>query len=473
MINDLLKTAYEEWQNEPFIYEKVNGQYAGVTYGYVIEKAHVLAEQLIADKLSDKIILLFGKNSTDIMIADLAITGYVGVCANINCGLDSKAVSLILQKTKAAAILYDEDHAELFQQVATDYPDIKLYPLHQTIRSLPNAPQLFNLPDKDINICSKLVFTSGTTSDPKAVMLSLKNIFAGWEPSDYRTPHTKEDVGYLFLPLWHVYGNVINFYYCFKYGLKIYLCSDTDKIGEELLEVRPTLFCAVPIVLRRLYEAYGDNIAHAFGDRIHFIYNSGANLDTELIKAYKQHGLLLVNAYAMTETAAALCVEYPNLDNYDNAGEPYENLDVQIRNANKDGIGDIVVKGDSVFMGYFNDPEQTKRAFTEDGYFITGDYGYLRDGKMHVLGRKQDVIVCENGENVYLDDVQRELIKLAPNIVKLKGELQNGEVLYHIFAREADESLIEQAINQYNSHALKKDLINHYDIQAVSSADIK
>ena len=224
-------------------------------------------------------------------------------------------------------------------------------------------------------------------------------------------PLGENDTDYLFLPLHHTYAGVYNFYYSLVGGMQVYLCSDTPKIADELREVRPTIFCAVPLIYRRLMEAYGEHISMAFGDRIRFLFCGGANFSPKIRAFYKQHGLPMFEAYALTETSSSLSIEYPNFDDFESSGTVFENMEVKILNQDKDGVGDIVVKGESVFLGYLDDAKKTKAAFTDDGYFITGDYGWLEGNKLYVRGRKKDVLVGENGENVYLRGFGSFIIK--------------------------------------------------------------
>ncbi len=473
-IQKQLQIAYEKWDTKDFVFEKQASEYKGIKYGTFIAKSCTLARKLVDDGLSGKTIMIFAPNSTDYMIVDLAITAYVGICANVNPHLSAESVELIIQKADVAAVFYEDEVSDVFNELMEKHSEVKFYPLHATISRIKVDEDVFvNLPEKNQETCSKIVFTSGTTSDPKGVMLSLKNIFAGWDSFQKRANVDDSTIVYLFLPLTHTYANIYNFLYSFMFGPTLYLCSDTNKIGEELLEVRPTVMCGVPIIFRRLYEAYGENIAKAFGDRIKYLYTGGTILDRTLRRFYKEHGLMILEAYAMTETASSFSVEYPNFDDMESMGVPYEDMDIRIINQDANGIGDIVAKGDCVFLGYLKDPAKTREAFTDDGYFITGDYGYIKDGKLYVLGRKQDVLIGENGENVYLADIQAELMKLCGEIAKLTGEVRNGGIFYTIYVIDGGESKIPEIVEKYNATAVKHNLITDYEVKSASSIKFK
>ena len=316
-----------------------------------------------------------------------------------------------------------------------------------------------NLNEKDYDECSKIVFSSGTTSNPKAVMLSLKNIFAGWEPLQRRTKFDDTDVIYLFLPLHHTYGNIYNFLYSFLSGLSIYLSSGVNNISSELLEINPTIFCAVPLIYRKFYEVAKDKLIYAFGNRIKYLYCGGSYLDTEIRKYYKQVGLPLHEAYALTETASSFSIEYTNNDDFESVGTIFENIDVKIIDSDESGIGEIIVKGDNVCLGYANNEQMNKQNFV-DGYFKTGDLGYIKDNKLYLTGRKKKVLVGENGENVYIEEIINKLKELNQNINHAKIYFEDNQLCATVYVKE--EIDVDSLFIEYNNNSLKKDKIHKY-----------
>ena len=471
-IKTAIQNAYEQFGSRNFVFTKRNGQFESISYAEFIEKSDALAHFMLERGLAGKNIMVIGQNSVEYMMADLAITAYVGACVNVNPAVDAESLARIIEKGKVAVIFYS---AEMKEKIAAlKVTNLHTFELQATISSLQSSTRLFDFVDKDPDICSKIIFTSGTTSAPKGVMLSLCNIFAGWKPLYDRTGFGDNgiEVVYVFLPLSHTYCDIYNFLYSFMYGPELYLCSDTDKIGQELLEVRPTAFCAVPIIYRRLYDYYGENIAQAFGDRIKYLYVGGAVFDKKLRAFYRDHGVPILEAYALTEVASSFAVDYPNPDDLESTGTIYENIDAQIRDPDACGVGSIVVKGDNVFMGYIGDAEKTRAAFTKDGYFITGDYGRIEDNKIYVMGRDNDVVVGENGENVYLAEILVNLNKIDELVAKVTATVKDDGLLHFVLyvsddAREKIPALIEK----YNASAIKKDRIDDYEL--VSSAQIK
>ena len=161
---------------------------------------------------------------------------------------------------------------------------------------------------------AKIVFSSGTTGRSKGVQLTIENIFSGLDSLQRRCHLSHQDRTYMFLPLHHTYASICHFFYSLYTGHRIYLASSTNNIAQELLEVNPTIFCCVPIVLTRLYEAYQNNIDKAFGKNIKYIVCGGAPLDKEIRKIFKEKKLCLMQTYALTETSSSFTLAYPNKD---------------------------------------------------------------------------------------------------------------------------------------------------------------
>ena len=236
----------------------------------------------------------------------------------------------------------------------------------------------------------------------------------------------------------HNYADIYIFYYSFISGLSLYICSDTAKIGEELREVRPTIFCAVPLIYERIAEAYNGDVSQAFGDRIRFLFAGGAPIKDELKATYKKAGLEILNAYALTETASSFAIDYPGQTDTDAVGTVFEELDVKTIDTDENGVGEVCVKGDCVFCGYTT---ETVNPFTEDGYFKTGDLGYVKDGKLFITGRKKKVLIGSNGENIYVTDIQAKLRKMDSNINFVSLSLKDDKLDALFFLQNPDISI--------------------------------
>ena len=472
-INEILEEANKKWKNKNFIYEKHEQKYIPITYGDFIAKSNSLANNLLSYDLKDKKIMIYGKDSIDYMITDLAILAYVGISVNIDKQTKEDELADIIKKIKIDVIMFDKEKEQIINNLKPKFSNVKFLCMQEEIVKLELSNKLIKFEEKDMEQCSKIIFSSGTTSNPKGVMLSLKNIFHGWEPLQKRVPLCEDDVDYMFIPLHHTYGNIYNFLYSFLSGLRIYLCSGIDKIEQELKEVNPTVFCGVPWIFEKIYNIDNVNFKYAFGNRIKYLFCGGAIFNPEIRKVYKENKLPMYESYALTEVASSFALEYKNFDDFESGGTIYENIDVKIINKDSKGIGEILVKGDNVFLGYANNEELTKRVFTEDGYFITGDYGYIKDNKIYIKGRKNNIISGANGENVYPKEIEKKLKEYDSDILRINAFLEDNKVHYKIFIKENSCVNLDDIIKDYNSKATNKDCIKFYEIIYTSKKSFK
>ena len=316
------------------------------------------------------------------------------------------------------------------------------------------------LSPQDRETSCKVIFSSGTTGIPKGVMLCQRNMFASWENLLRRAHFDYTDVDYLFLPLNHTYAGICNFLYSVLSGMQIWLCSDTKKIFEEILEVRPTMFCAVPLIYERLYSVCLEknlNPVEVLGGRIRFLFCGGAYMKPEIRKYLKECGLNLMEAYGLSETSSLISTEYSySDDDFTSCGKIYEHLDVKISDD-----GEIIVKGDNIFNGYYQDKELTAKCFDKDGYFKTGDLGDIRDGKLYITGRKKRVIILSKGENVYPDDIER-CFEGTANIAKVKVFEKNKEIFATLYV--SGEINAEDVVVRVNASLPKYSRISAYEV---------
>ena len=345
-ISKQINNIYKEWSNDNYIYEKDKSNiFKPITYKDFIEKTLSISKYLIDNGYKDKTIILLSENSINLLACDLAITLYVGRSSIICKEWNKQDILESIEEISANLIIYSNRYKEIVKELNIDSISMENIPFNFT-------NDLLNLKIKENNEIAKIVFSSGTTGKSKGVLLTLKNIYSGLDSLQKRCHLTHEDYAYMFLPMHHTYASVCHFMYSLVTGHRLYLSSSTTNIGKELLEVNPTIFCCVPIVIKRLYEAYQDNIDKAFGNKIKYIICGGAPLEKKYRKLFKDKNLCLMQTYALTETSSAFTLAYPNNDDLESAGEIYEDIDVKVINEDKDGIGEIIVKGDNVFQGY-------------------------------------------------------------------------------------------------------------------------
>lgn len=455
-LEDILRENSVRWRDRDYLYEKMDGVYRAVTYGQFLDNVRNLAAWLLEQGLEGKVILLYGANSIRLMAADLAALHYVGVSVCVPKDWGAADVAEAAERLEAACILYDPRKREVMDEVREKMPSLVCIGMDCFDEIFRRSPEIAACPPRDEEICCKIVFSGGTTSRPKAVMLSKKNIFAGLDFLRRRCPIDENDVDYLFLPLSHTYGDIYNFLYSLAFGFRIYLCSDTGAMARELQEVNPTIFCAVPLIYRRFYEQCGEGLASAFGSRIRYLFCGGAHFPGDIRRACRESGLNILEAYGLSETASTFSIQYPDDEDTESVGTVAEELEVRILEPDGQGVGEIAVKGDNVFLGYAGDPKLTGSVFTEDGFFRTGDRGFLRpDGqhggsRLYFAGRIRRMLVGENGENVDPAHIEGLICERDANISGAVVCLEEGSPACEIYLREPEERDWESFFEELN-----------------------
>ena len=302
-----------------------------------------------------------------------------------------------------------------------------------------------------------LIFTSGTSGDSKGVMLSHENITADIEAIIPRLVITKEDRFLSVLPLHHTFEATCGFIFPLSIGASIgYVRSlKSADLMADVRNLRATVMCGVPLLFEKMYwgiqralekktlvaRLYVDlgrrfseisksvlnlsagklifrGLRNKAGlDSIRMFVSGGAALDPKVSRFFNNLGIVLLQGYGLTETSPVLSVNRESDNNYSSVGRPLDGVEVKILDANEQGIGEIAVRGRMVMLGYYEDSEAT-RAVMRDGYFATGDLGYLDDdGHIHITGRMKNVIITPAGKNIYPEEIE-SVIDTSPFVAE-------------------------------------------------------
>ncbi|MDD2580354.1 MAG: AMP-binding protein [Desulfuromonadaceae bacterium] len=304
----------------------------------------------------------------------------------------------------------------------------KLLPLNTLCHSAP-------LPDKprNQNDTAVILYTSGTTGRSKGAMLSHSNIVSNIKGAA-RHFHLDSSIHTLsFLPVNHVFEQVCGILLPLSLGGKVSFCESLKKLGENLAEVKPTFFLAVPAVYRMILDRITKSVnskklsrllfslpltrpivtskvRQTFGSGTIFI-SGGAALDPAIVMGMTQFGLSIYQGYGITETSPIISAEQPGAKRPGTIGRLLDSVEVRIDEPNDEGVGEIIVKGPNVMQGYYKNPQATAEVLA-DGWYRTGDLGLLsKDGFLTISGRVKNLIVTPNGKNVYPEEVENELLK--------------------------------------------------------------
>jgi long-chain acyl-CoA synthetase len=243
-----------------------------------------------------------------------------------------------------------------------------------------------------------MVYTSGTTGPPKGACLSHRYIINSVESLRQTIPIYEADVSFSYLPFCHVAERISGLYNRLYAGASAYFVDDLARLGEYMLEVKPTVFASLPRFFEKIYARIvsdgSTNVKDYFGGRVRLLTSGGAPLPLEVAEFFAAAGLPILQAYGLTEN---VCVAFNRPDNYKfgTVGPPMPGCEVRIADDNE-----ILVRSEMMFSGYYKAPEETAKMFA-DGWLLTGDLGeFDEDGFLKIIGRKKELIVTSTGKKI-------------------------------------------------------------------------
>ncbi len=438
-------------------------EYVEKTYAQVGKDIKAFATALLNKGLEQKKIVVIGNNRYEWCVSYLAVTSGNMIIVPMDKALPDNEIENLVTRSEAEVAIFDKKYLEVMKKLKKDknvnlqmlicMDDIKDNETEKFSELLQRGEELLKNDDKQyekIKInpekMSVMLFTSGTTNIPKAVMLSQKNICANLSDFASWVKLYPTDTLLSFLPIHHTFECTVTFLYGFYSGCTVAFCDGLKYIQKNLVEYKVSVFVAVPLVLETMYKkvqkAIRDQgkdklinrmikisngllkckidlrkvifkqILNNFGGNIRLVLYGAAPMDKETIVGFNNFGIELVQGYGLTETSPVIAAESDKEKMPGAVGLALPSLNVKIDNPDENGEGEILVKGPSVMIGYYHNDEENKKAFV-DGWFRTGDYGYItNDGFIYVTGRKKDIIVLRNGKNVYPQEIEFLINKL-------------------------------------------------------------
>jgi long-chain acyl-CoA synthetase len=248
-----------------------------------------------------------------------------------------------------------------------------------------------------------IMYTSGTTGNPKGVMLTHGNLVSNSLAALEVMPHGPKSLVLSWLPLSHIYGRTVDHYICMAAGTPLAVAESAECLVQNLDEVRPTHFASVPRFYEKVLtcegtadpEETGRRLRRIFGPRIEWLSSGGAPLPPQIAETFRAAGVLVLQGYGLTETAPILTFNCKDNYKLDTVGRALPGVELRIA-----PDGEVLCRGPNVMRGYWNNPAATAEAI-RDGWFYTGDLGELdADGFLRITGRKKDLLVLSNGKKV-------------------------------------------------------------------------
>lgn len=434
--------------------EGKNKTYENITYKMLLEQINALGTKLYSMGLKNKRIAILGRNRYEWALGHLTslLGGIISVPLDKDLQVDELENSLIRSKTDA--IYFDEKYIEKIEEIKNrNNTNVKEYICmsklagYDDIHTLKEEGQkLLEEGNKeyisakiDENVMNILLFTSGTTSKSKAVMLSQKNIASNVYAMQRVEDIKSTDSNLAFLPMHHIFGSTC-LIVMLASGVRTSFPDGLRYVAQNLKEYEVSLFVGVPLLVEAIYNKVVKEIdkqgktkliknairvsnfllklhidirrklfkpiIDQLGGKMRFVISGGAPLDPKIQKGFIDLGIDMVQGYGLTETSPVIAAENMYKSRTGSIGVPMENVTVEIVNKDDNGIGELRAKGPNVMIGYYENDEETNKVL-KDGWFYTGDLGYIdKDGFIFITGRQKNMIVLKNGKKIFPEEIE-------------------------------------------------------------------
>ncbi|GMU95295.1 AMP-binding protein [Ignavibacterium sp.] len=453
-------------------------------------------------------IAVIGENRVQWGITYLTAMTFNLVIVPIDKNLTTNEILNIIHESDAKAIVFSNTFKEMLLEKKSSLMKLKYLISMDDDKSTDENFSMLELiekqnayvdklPEIDPSEMAEIIFTSGSLGRAKGVMLSQKNLAANLMAMTSMIKIFPEDRFLSVLPIHHTYECTCGFLCPLYAGSSVHYARSLKTVVDDLQKVKATILLGVPLLydkmFKRIYKGIQEdkvkskivpplvkltNIASAigwkgakkiifselhkkFGGSIRLFIAGGAAPDPKVAKGLREFGFNFVQGYGLTETAPIVALNrlYAFKDNA--AGLPLPGVQIKINNPDADGVGEIFVRGDNVMLGYYKNPQLTQEAF-EDGWFKTGDLGFFdEDGFLHIAGRKKNVIIANNGKNVFPEEIE-DLLNRSPFIQEcmVYGEKdeKHDEVIAAQIVTDA-EAFIEYS--EKNNVQITPELVNN------------
>ena len=457
-IKELIYNSAKKYENHiAFVIKKSNGkkaEYQNITYKELLDEINSLGTKLYELGIKNKRIAIVGRNRYEWALSHLTNLLGTNVSIPLDKDLQIDELESSLIRSKADVIIFDEKYIEKIEEIKNrNQTNITKYICMSKIEGYENIPNLkeqgkelleqgnkeFITTKIDSYGMNILLFTSGTTSKSKAVMLSQNNITSNVYAMQKVEGIYDTDTNLAFLPFHHIFGStaMIMMLAC---GVKTAFPDGLRYVAQNLKEYEVSVFVGVPLLVEAIYnkvlkeiDKQGKtklikvatkitNILNAIhidirrkvfkqiieqlGGKMRFIISGGAPLDPKVQKGFNELGIRLIQGYGLTESSPVICAENDFKTRNGSIGVPMENVTVEIVNKDQNGIGELRAKGPNIMIGYYENEEETNKVL-KDGWFYTGDLGYIdKDGFIFITGREKNMIVLKNGKKIFPEEIE-------------------------------------------------------------------
>jgi len=465
-IKEVFDMAKEKYADNIFMLEKFNpkGNFTEITYKEFANDVIALGTALTKKyNLKNERVVIIGENTYNWYVSYMAMLCGVGIAVPVDKELPVNEIENVIKRSKATAVIYSTKKADVIKKVEDKLPQVKYFIqmnsedklvgrevgfntiVEQGKEMVASGDSSFTKIEIDPEEFKVLIFTSGTTSNSKGVMLCNRNLAQNINAVNPYVKIHEADRFFSVLPLHHTYESTIGFLLPVARGSSIAVCQGLKYIVPNLKETKPTALLAVPLLIENLYKKINQTIDKSgktamvnsmmqitnalknvgvdikktvfkeiyenLGGKLRFVVSAAAPIDPKVGKWMQDLGIIFLQGYGLTETApiAALTPQYDT--RVGSAGKAVTCAELKIDNPNEKGEGEVLIKSETLMLGYYEDKKATDEVIEvdEEGnrWFHSGDVGYLdKDGFLYITGRIKNVIVTQNGKNIYPEEIE-------------------------------------------------------------------
>lgn len=501
-----------------FLIREKDGKYRRINYKELRQRFYNLCSYFISQGLKGKYIAVIGNNSYKWVLSYLAAAS-VGVAVPLDKELSVEDIDNFLCHAEVSAVCADD---KILSKIAFESISPRTYFSFDAIdREYSLIPCQSEKEIDGIEISKDdmqvLIFTSGTTGSAKGVCLSQYNLLSDIYSTLKVVKVKTSDVTLSILPLHHTYECTLNCLLMLSRGACISYCDSLLRVTKNIVEYSPSILVVVPALLKmvdkkicqsvkencptkykEVFEKYSfaeamgklphivrkvisSKVKKSLGGQIRLFIVGAADLDTAIVDDFGALGIKVLQGYGLTECSPLLAGNSDFYFNPKSTGIAIPDVQLKIDEPNEDGVGEILAKGENIMLGYYKDEESTERAF-KDGWFRTGDLGRMdSDGALYITGRSKNVIVTENGKNIYPEELEARLsnfpevedvlvvasqergktevkARIFPNIDAIKKKLG------HIPSISDIKSALGKIISEINDKMPRYKHINQYEV---------
>ena len=467
-LKDMINKSVAKFSDRPAYVFKTEkkGEFKEITYKQLKNDIDSLGTALINLGLEGKRVAVIGENRYEWGVTYLAVVNGTGTIVPLDKALPANEIESLIIRSGVEAIVYSNKYNEIMNDLKEKKnTDLKYFISMDLDESengiisfkklLTRGKELLENGDKrfidaKINVEEMriMLFTSGTTSKSKAVMLSHKNIASNLMDISSVLKVREDDRFLSFLPLHHTFECTTGFLLPLSVGASITFCDGIRHIAENIKEYDITFMVSVPVLYENMCKKImksikdqgkgttvnvGMKVSNALlkvgldirgklfkqvhdslGSKLRLLVAGGAALDPDTEKTFNSLGINMVQGYGLTESSPVIAVEDDKYKKIGSIGKALPTLDVKIDKPNEEGIGELLVKGPSIMLGYYENEEATKETIDKEGWLHTGDLAKIdKDGFIFITGRKKFVIVLKNGKNIYPEELEILINKIA------------------------------------------------------------